>query len=79
MMTRGHFLPEERADLSAWAGCVTGAEDVAVYAGAMRAAGLAEISIVDKAEPEIELAGLSPESGPARLFSARVTAVKPVA
>jgi SAM-dependent methyltransferase len=76
MMTRGHFSPQERADLSAWAGCVTGAEDVALYAGAMRDAGFSDVSIVDKAEPEIELAGLPLEEGPAHLFSARVTAVK---
>lgn len=76
MMTRGHFSPQERADLSAWAGCVTGAEDVSLYAEAMRAAGFSDVSIVDKAEPEIELAGLTLEEGPAHLFSARVTAVK---
>ena len=78
MMTRGLFAPEERADLSAWAGCITGAEDVAAYAGAMRAAGFVDVSIVDKAEPGTELAGLPAESGPARLFSARVTAVKSI-
>ena len=76
MMTRGHFSPQERADLSAWAGCVTGAEDVALYAGAMRAAGFEAVSIVDKADPAVELAELPAESGPAHLFSARVTAVK---
>jgi arsenite methyltransferase len=76
MMTVGRFGPGERADLSAWAGCVTGAEDVSVYVAAMRAAGFGEISIVDKAEPAVELAGIEAESGPARLFSARVTAVK---
>ena len=76
MMTRGQFTADERADLAAWSGCVTGAEDVAGYAEAMRAAGFADISIVDKAEPSVELAGLPPESGAAKLFSARVTAVK---
>ena len=76
MMTRGQFSAAERDDLSAWAGCITGAEDVAGYAAAMRAAGFTGVSIVDKAEPAVELAGLLPESGPARLFSARVTAVK---
>ena len=55
MMTRGQFTPEERANLSAWAGCVTGAEDVALYAGVMRAAGFVDISIVDKGEPAVEL------------------------
>ena len=58
------------------AGCVTGAEDVALYAGVMGAAGFVDISIVDKGEPAVELAGHPLESGPARLFSARVTAVK---
>ena len=76
MVTRGRFAPEERADLSAWAGCITGAEDVAAYAGWLRAAGFADISIVDKAEPGVELADLPAESGAAHLFSARVTAVK---
>lgn len=77
MMTRGRFTPEERADMSAWAGCITGAEDVALYAGALRAAGFVDVSVVDKAEPADEPAGLRRESGPARLFSARVTAMKP--
>ena len=76
MMTRGLFAAEDRANLSAWAGCVTGAEDVSHYAAAMRAAGFTEISIVDKTEPAVELASHPLESGPARLFSARVTAVK---
>ncbi len=76
MMTVGLFSPEERADLSAWAGCVSGAEDVAHYVEAMRAAGFEDISVVDKAAPDEELAGQRPETGPARLFSARVTAVK---
>jgi len=76
MMTRGQFAPEERANLSAWAGCVTGAEDVALYAGVMRASGFVDISIVDKSEPDVELADHPLESGPARLFSARVTGVK---
>ncbi|MBP6015209.1 MAG: arsenite methyltransferase [Candidatus Promineofilum sp.] len=76
MMTRGLFTAEDRADMSAWAGCITGAEDVAHYAGAMRAAGFMDISIVDKAQPDAELAELPLENGPAQLFSARVTAVK---
>ncbi len=77
MMTRGRFSEAERADLSAWAGCISGAEDVATYAAAMRAAGFSDISIVDKATPQTELAGLPAETGPAQLFSARVTARKP--
>ena len=76
MMTIGLFSPEERANLSAWAGCVSGSEDVATYVRAMRVAGFEDISVVDKAAPNEELAGQRPETGTARLFSARVTAVK---
>ncbi|MFW6184770.1 MAG: arsenite methyltransferase, partial [Chloroflexota bacterium] len=57
MVTQGHFSPEARADASAWAGCITGAEDVADYVAAMRAAGFEEISVRDKGAPEVELAG----------------------
>ena len=39
MVTIGQFSAEERADMSAWADCVTGAEDVADYVAAMQAAG----------------------------------------
>lgn len=77
MVTLGRFTPEERADMSAWAGCVTGAEDVADYVGAMQAAGFSQISVRDKQEPEQELAGALPVLGSAKLFSARITAVKP--
>lgn len=76
MVTQGEFTPEERADKSAWAGCITGAEDVADYAAMLKAAGFQSISIRDKATPEVELAGVAKSSGPARLFSARMTAVK---
>lgn len=78
MVTRGQFTPEERADRSAWAGCISGAEDVADYVEAMRAAGFTEISVRDKAAPDVELVNLARDSGPAELFSARVTAVKPL-
>lgn len=78
MVTLGRFTPEERADMSAWAGCVTGAEDVADYVGAMRAAGFAEISVRDKQQPEQELAEALPVLGSPKLFSARITAVKPL-
>lgn len=76
MVTQGQFTPEERADRSAWAGCISGAEDVADYAAMLQAAGFSDISIRDKAQPEVELAGAARDTGPARLFSARVTAVK---
>jgi arsenite methyltransferase len=77
MVTQGQFSPAERADMSAWAGCVTGAEDVADYVVAMRAAGFSDISVRDKGAPDVELANSLSIGGPARLFSARITAVKP--
>jgi SAM-dependent methyltransferase len=77
MVTQGKFSAQERADASAWAGCITGAEDVADYVAAMRAAGFVDIGVQDKAAPDVELAGSAAEDGPPRLFSARVTAVKP--
>lgn len=77
MVTQGQFTAAERADMSRWAGCITGAEDVADYVSWMTAAGFTDISIREKANPETELAGAAKDSGPARIFSARITAVKP--
>jgi SAM-dependent methyltransferase len=78
MVTQGHFSPEERADMAAWSGCITGAEDATDYVSAIRAAGFTNISVQDKNAPDIELAdSLGLYIGQARLFSARVTAVKP--
>lgn len=76
MVTQGKFTPQQRADVSAWAGCITGAEDVADYVAAMKRAGLTQISIREKEAPDVELAGSVPQEGPARIFSARITAVK---
>ena len=76
MVTQGKFTAEERADVSAWAGCITGAEDVADYVAAMQQAGFSQISVRDKANPNIELAHSPQENGAARIFSARITAVK---
>lgn len=76
MVTRGRFTPQQRADASAWAGCITGAEDVADMVAAMRAAGFVDISVRDKAQPQVELGGVAPHDGPAQIFSARITAVK---
>jgi SAM-dependent methyltransferase len=78
MVTQGHFSPQERADMAAWSGCITGAEDVADYVGAIEAAGFTGISVQDKNAPDIELASsLGLYIGQPRLFSARVTAEKP--
>jgi SAM-dependent methyltransferase len=76
MMTQGHFSEEARANMAAWAECITGAEDVADYVAAMRAAGFRQISVRDKAAPEVELVDTAAVGNEPRLFSARVTAVK---
>ena len=78
MVTRGQFTPQERADMSAWAGCITGAEDVAEMAAWMRDAGFSQVSIQNKEAVGVELADVTPHAGPALIFSARITAVKPV-
>lgn len=79
MVTQGHFTLEEKADMAAWSGCITGAEDVADYVAAIQAAGFTNISVQDKDAPDIELArSLGLYIGQARLFSARVTAEKPL-
>ena len=77
MVTQGRFSSKERADMGAWAECITGAEDVGDYVAAIKAAGFQDISVRDKGNPDIELAGSISLDGQARLFSARVTALKP--
>ena len=76
MITQGKFTPEQRADMSAWVGCITGAEDVADTVAWMKAAGFSHISIVNKEEPTVELAHVPAHTGAAQLFSGRLTAVK---
>ena len=76
MVTLGKFTPEERADMAAWTGCITGAEDVADYVGFMKAAGFTHISVRDKNNPDVELADSLAHDGEAKVLSARVTAVK---
>jgi SAM-dependent methyltransferase len=78
MVTQGRFSAGQRADMESWSACVTGAEEIGDYVGYMQAAGFEDISVRDKAAPEFELAGsLELSFGQPRLFSARVTAVKP--
>lgn len=77
MVVQGRFNETQRANMNDWAACITGAEAVEDYVGAIAAAGFTHISVQDKAAPGIELSdNLLPMSEP-RLFSARVTAVKP--
>ncbi len=75
IVTLGQFTPEQHADMIAWTGCISGAEDVAEIVAKMRAAGFRDISVRDKMKPEIELADSAAQSGSAAWFSARITAV----
>lgn len=77
MVTRGKFTAQERADMSAWVGCISGAEDVADMTAWMKDAGFSQISIQNKDNLGVELAGSEPHTGVADIFSARITAVKP--
>lgn len=78
MVVQGRLSPEQRANMSDWAACLTGAEAIEDYVAAIRAAGFIDISVRDKDAPDFELANTLtlPVSDP-RIFSARVTAVKP--
>lgn len=76
MVTIGKFTAEQRADMAAWAGCISGAEDVADYVTWMKEAGFTQISIQDKNNPDVELSNLPADEGSAQIFSARITAVK---
>jgi arsenite methyltransferase len=78
IITQGHFSAQERADMAAWSSCVTGAEDVGDLVAIMRKVGFEQISIRDKDAPEVELSGtMSLDMGKTRVFSGRITAVKP--
>jgi SAM-dependent methyltransferase len=76
MVTQGSFTPQERMDMSQWAGCITGAEDVTDYSRWLKDAGFTSISIRDKGAPDIELANTIGLDQAARIFSARITAWK---
>ena len=76
IVTEGEFSDELRADLSQWAGCVTGAIDAADYMAQMHAAGFTDIAVTDK-RSAAEIVPIQP--GMPRVYSARVTALKPTA
>ena len=78
MVTQGNYNDEERANMAAWSGCITGAEDIVDYVAGIQAAGFGDISVRDKAHPDVELTRLHENEGKTKLFSARVTAVKPL-
>lgn len=75
IVTDGDFTEELRIQLDKWSECVTGAIDVGVYTGMMREVGFREITVVSKetAEQIIPL-----EDGMPRVYSARITAQKPL-
>jgi arsenite methyltransferase len=78
IVTQGRFTADDRANTEAWSACITGAEEVGDLVAMLRKAGFANISIRDKADPTFELAGSIPSTGPARPFSAHITADKPI-
>ena len=75
IVTEGDFSEELRADAAQWAECVTGAIDANVYTGMMRQAGFTNIQIVDKTSAE---GVVERQEGMPRIFSARITAQKPL-
>ena len=77
IVTQGRFGAEDRANMDAWSGCVSGADEAADITARLKTAGFVNISIRDKVDPTVELAGAIPNAGPARPFSARITAEKP--
>lgn len=74
IVTEGEFSDDLRADLSRWAECVTGAIDLELYIALMREAGFSEVTVADKRTAE-EIVPTQP--GMPKIYSARVTAVKP--
>lgn len=74
VVTEGEIPPQLRADLNAWAECITGAIDKIEYLGKLRQAGFIDIQIesetpygVDDAMPD----------GEVRVLSANIVAYKP--
>jgi arsenite methyltransferase len=74
IVTEGAFSAELRADAAKWAECVTGAIDAADYMAMMREVGFAEVQVIDKTSAD-DLIGR--QAGMPRLYSARISGVKP--
>ncbi|RME79412.1 MAG: methyltransferase domain-containing protein [Chloroflexi bacterium] len=92
MVTEGEFPPQLRANVNAWAGCITGALDQAEYLDKMRRAGFVDIRVESRVSYGLEnLDQLDPATREAltrdldwstvpddvRLYSARIVARKP--
>lgn len=90
IVTAGPLPAEIKESLSAWAGCVAGALDVEEYTAAIRAAGFSEVKLtpvylpketVDEAVQQLGENGVTLPATEAlykTVFSAKITAVKPV-
>ena len=75
IVTEGDFSESQRADAAQWAACVTGAIDAADYVAQITAAGFVDVEVVDKSDSDLDNIVAD---GP-RVYSARVTAKKPLA
>ena len=75
IVTEGEFSEILREDMDKWAECVTGAIDVAEYTGLMSKAGFVDIQVVDKSDADDIV---EHQDGMPRVYSARITATKPV-
>lgn len=75
IVTQGEFSDELRADLAQWSECVTGAVEASAYETILAQAGFTDIRIVDKADAATIIGA---RAGMPRIFSARITARKPV-
>lgn len=75
IVTEGAFTEAMRADAAAWSECISGAIDMNEYTGLLRAAGFVNVKVVDKVDAKI---GVSRREDVPRIFSARITAQKPV-
>ncbi len=77
IVTHGQFTPEQRADMAAWACCISGAEDVQTYTAAIQAAGFTNVMVQAKDATHLDNTKLPPSEQEIHVFSALVTAVKP--
>lgn len=94
MVTEGEFPPQLKANINAWAGCISGALDQADYLAKLQAAGFADILVESRTSYGLETLDVLDEASRAaltqgvdwstvpndvRLYSARIVAYKPAA
>ena len=91
IVTDGPLPDSIKQSLSAWAGCVAGAIEAEEYVAMMKAAGFADISVVpvffdketvdsalDDMKDVVELKTISRDEVYKAVYSAKITAYKPV-